>query len=297
MIHMDDVSPTSQNKVLELEETDPSIKRGSILDSNSNTIASTTTCDASPQVSTKEHLPGAAGETSLSDESKMIPLPTNFVPGPFDVICGRGAKVKLHPGNVLFRKKIQESLKAYADADSKIHKSLVVSAVVEFFLGHGTGRFVKQSGDMWYSVSDSLAREKTGQAFRDQLSDSYRSATKAKRRRWREEGQKAKLKDDVQTAVQPIDGRTDHDTDDELDDDPFFEELIGVNVNAQIQMHHLRVEKTGLDQLQARHSIPEHIYEMDLESLFMRDNIRLLEGLKLDSDIQESPVARRTSAS
>jgi len=296
MFLMDYVSPTGQNKVFELEETDPSIKRP-ILDCDWKTIPTTTTCDVSPQVSTRKHLPGAADEASLSDESKMTPLPTNFVPGPFDVICGRGAKVKLHPGNVLFRKKIQESVKAYADADSKIHKSLVVSAVVEFFLRRGTGGFVKQSGGMWHSVSEYLAREKTGQAFRDQLSDSYRSATKAKRRRWREEGQKAKLKDDVQMAVQRHEGRRDHEMDDQVDDDPFFDELVGVNVNAQIQMHRLRVEKIEVDRVRARHSIPEHVYEMDLEILFMRNNIRLLEGLKLDSDIQESLVARRTSAS
>jgi hypothetical protein len=154
----------------------------------------------------------------------FTPLPPDFVPGPFDVICGRGALVKKHPGNVLFKQKIQECLPAYAKATSKHQKSIIVSSVVEFFRrrsnnsstarsGGGRGGFVKVSttprhdtsttspGDSpgsrqdvavrWSAVSEYWAREKTGQAFRDQLSHRYKSATKTKRRRWKQEEEKA----------------------------------------------------------------------------------------------------------
>ena len=152
----------------------------------------------------------------------FTPLPPDFVPGPFDVICGRGAHIKKHPGNVLFKQKIQECLPAYAKATSKLQKSIIVSSVVEFFrrrsnscgtAGTGGGGFVKESTThprststtspgnspgnrqdvvgRWKAVSEYWAREKTGQAFRDQLSHRYKSATKTKRRRWKQEEQKA----------------------------------------------------------------------------------------------------------
>jgi hypothetical protein len=154
----------------------------------------------------------------------FTPLPPDFVPGPFDVICGRGAHIKKHPGNVLFKQKIQECLPAYAKATSKLQKSIIVSSVVEFFrhrsnssstagTGGGGGGFVKESTTprsststtspgnspgsrqdvvvTWSAVSEYWAREKTGQAFRDQLSHRYKSATKTKRRRWKQEEQKA----------------------------------------------------------------------------------------------------------
>jgi hypothetical protein len=120
---------------------------------------------------------------------EMAPLSNDFIPGRFDVICARGAKVKQHAGNQLFRQKIQESVQAYAaSADSKLYKSMVVSGVVDFFQEHSQGGFVKQKKDgVWYRVGDSLAREKVGQAIREQLSHQYRSSTKAKRRRWKQE--------------------------------------------------------------------------------------------------------------
>ena len=149
-------------------------------------------------------------------------LPLDFVPGPYDVICGRGAHVKKHPGNILFKQKIQEYLPAYAKANSKLQKSLIVSSVVEFFQLRSNstsatgktsgGGFVKESAAprrtasstcssssnrgegvvvVWSAVSEYWAREKTGQAFRDQLSEFYKSATKTKRRRWKQQQEKA----------------------------------------------------------------------------------------------------------
>lgn len=107
-------------------------------------------------------------------------------PGPYHVICARGADVKKHAGNVLFKQKIQEGANAYHQAESKLFKSLHVSSVISFFEENGGG-FVKNCNGVWCKVSEQLAREKVGQALRDQLSSQYKSSTKSKRRRWKQE--------------------------------------------------------------------------------------------------------------
>jgi hypothetical protein len=150
--------------------------------------------------------PAPTKSVASSNKQELAPLPYNFVPGPFDVVCARGAKVKKHAGNQMFREKIQESVQAYAAAaDSKLYKSMVVSAVVDFFRERSEGGFVKQlklpNGSIsgWFRISDCLAREKVGQAMRERLSHQYRSSTKAKRRRWKQES-----KDVMSSVLQNI---------------------------------------------------------------------------------------------
>ena len=102
-----------------------------------------------------------------NDGSKMTALPTNFIPGPFDVICARGSEARKHIGNVTFRERIKESAHAYAAAESKLFKSLVVSKVVKWFRErsvHGGG-FVKKVDDIWYEIGDHLARERPARLF------------------------------------------------------------------------------------------------------------------------------------
>jgi hypothetical protein len=102
------------------------------------------------------------------------------------------AKVKRHAGNQLFRERIDASVQSYSDATSKVGKSMVVSAVVDFFRERSMGGFVKEKEGLWYEVGENLAREKVGQAFRERLNHKYRSSTKAKRRRWKQEGRRWK---------------------------------------------------------------------------------------------------------
>ena len=71
------------------------------------------------------------------DEPKnMTRLSIDFVPSPFDVICARGKQAKLH--NQQFRAKIHESSEAYAKAETKLYKSLVVSSVVAMVVQYKT---------------------------------------------------------------------------------------------------------------------------------------------------------------
>jgi hypothetical protein len=134
--------------------------------------------------------PTNGATTTYDDErTSMTRLAHGFTPGPFDVICARGKEARNH--NKKFREKIKQSVDAYAKAETKLYKSLVVSSVVDWFREaspNGAG-FVKESNGVWFIVPDQLAREKVGQALRDQLHSQYKSSTKAKRQRWKKEEQ------------------------------------------------------------------------------------------------------------
>ena len=129
---------------------------------------------------------------------KNIPLPSSFSPRPSDVICSRGREARNHPGNVLLRSLINQSVRAYENAQSRADKSRIVSDILFNFGwspspnqvcdGSGDeemGGFVKQDNvtSRWYVIGEASAREKIGQSLRDRLHGKYKSSTKAKRRR------------------------------------------------------------------------------------------------------------------
>jgi hypothetical protein len=127
---------------------------------------------------------------SPSCTSRMTKLSPDFTPGSFDVVCARGGDAKNHEGNRNFRRKIKESADAYAKAESKLFKSLVVSKVVDWIRkASPQGGFVKSINGVWHEVGDYTAREKIGQALRDQNHSHYKSSTKSKRHRWKQEKQ------------------------------------------------------------------------------------------------------------
>ena len=150
--------------------------------------------------------------SSAVNTKKMIPIGEDFIPGPFDVICAKGSEARNHIGNITFRQKIKEQAEAYSKAPSKLYKSLVVSKVVNFFqqrnnnnCGPHGGGFVKEVNGMWYEVGEHTAREKTGQALRDQNHSMYKSSTKSKRRRWRQEKRENIMMNEKSTcATAPI---------------------------------------------------------------------------------------------
>lgn len=112
-------------------------------------------------------------------------LPSSFTPGKDDVICGRGKKCYNHVGNIRFSERVERLLDEYRQARSKVDKSNILNKVVdEVRAASGIGGFVKQdSNGGWYEVGDFLAREKTSQAFRDALSDTYKSSSIAKKKK------------------------------------------------------------------------------------------------------------------
>lgn len=104
--------------------------------------------------------------------------------GPLDVICARGKKALEHSGNLRYKTLIEENLEEYSKCDTKFEKSLIVTKVIEAVReASPNGGFIKKVDGVWYDVGDHLAREKTGQSFRDSLYTHYKSSTKAKQAR------------------------------------------------------------------------------------------------------------------
>jgi hypothetical protein len=117
-------------------------------------------------------------------EPKMRLLPESFRPSEQDVICGRGRKIFLHVGNQHFRQLVESRLQEYSNAATKLAKSCIIcEMVVHIRTNNPHGGFVKMSSKegRWYQLRDFLSREKTSQAFRDALSDQYRSTNESKK--------------------------------------------------------------------------------------------------------------------
>jgi hypothetical protein len=118
------------------------------------------------------------------DETEDTTLPTDFTPGPNDVVCARGKSYWDHEGNKLYRRLIANTTEKYSAAHDKVEKTLVVSEIVEA-IHKRNGKLVKKDkkGGQWVEVDEIFAREKVGQSLRDGLSNKYRSSTKAKRKK------------------------------------------------------------------------------------------------------------------
>ena len=113
-------------------------------------------------------------------------LPQGYEPGPFDVLCGRGRKCYFHKGNEHFRQVVVSMIPNYNSASSKIEKGYILSVIVQKIRDRaGIGGFIKKDNKngQWYEVGDFLAREKVSQAFRDTLSDKYKSSNAYKKLR------------------------------------------------------------------------------------------------------------------
>ena len=84
-----------------------------------------------------------------------------------DVICGRGADARNHPGNKRFRLLINIHCDAYKNA-SKSEKTRITKMIVDEILANG-GRFMKRdmSTMTWQEIDSRSCREKTGQSLRE----------------------------------------------------------------------------------------------------------------------------------
>ncbi|CAB9522872.1 Nitrilase family, member 2 [Seminavis robusta] len=129
-------------------------------------------------------------------KGNMVPLPFDFVPGNFDVLCGRGKKNYNSPGNQRLRQIVESYVEQYSAATSRQDKSDILSAIVnEVRSASPDGGFIKQDPvtERWFEVGDFLAREKVSQAFRDALSSQYRSSKKFKHEKRRQRDKAAKI--------------------------------------------------------------------------------------------------------
>ena len=109
----------------------------------------------------------------------MRELPSSFVLSEADVFCAKGKKAKSHPGNKTLTALIHSHIGEYADANTRLEKSYVVSKIMKHIKSNG-GLFVRIVDNTYYDIGGRNAREKVGQALRDLLHDQYRSSTRAK---------------------------------------------------------------------------------------------------------------------
>jgi hypothetical protein len=115
-------------------------------------------------------------------------LPLEFQPEPYSVIIGRGKKIQESVGNLRLKVLASTFLARYSGAHTKIEKTQVVSDIVRTIRSAcPIGSFIKFTNGQWWEVDDPTAREKVGYALRDLLSDKYRSSSKSKVARRKEQ--------------------------------------------------------------------------------------------------------------
>lgn len=93
------------------------------------------------------------------ESRKITYLPQSFVPGPYDILCGRGTSCFNHVGNQRFRQLINDHYDEYV-RKQKIGKSMLIDElVVKVRLESPHGGFVKRDKEsgLYYEVGDHLA--------------------------------------------------------------------------------------------------------------------------------------------
>ena len=115
---------------------------------------------------------GVDSDGNCEYDPSQITLPKDYQLKDLDICCGRGKRSWNHPGNQLFQKLVQLNAERYQDASSKNEKSLVVASIVTGILNSG-GRFVKrlEGSGRWLDIGETNARDKTGHAIRDFISN------------------------------------------------------------------------------------------------------------------------------
>ncbi|KAL3904844.1 MAG: hypothetical protein SGILL_009912 [Bacillariaceae sp.] len=132
----------------------------------------------------KKQLQDQNDEDSYKPENTIkMTLGPNFIPGPYDVICARGKHAFQHSGNRYFRNVVQMATEKYSHATSKLERTIIVSEIVDTIRSKGNGFVRKNERGEWLKCDDVLAREKTGQLFRNSLGTRYKSSVKSKRKR------------------------------------------------------------------------------------------------------------------
>lgn len=120
---------------------------------------------------------------SCAPLGEMTPLPDDFIPDSWSVICGRGKYAFNHTGNRRFRVLCHANLEKYSTCKSKMEKSLIVMSIVDAIReGSQNGGFIKKDASgRWVEVGDNVAREKVGQELR-QMAAKTKPTKKAKQR-------------------------------------------------------------------------------------------------------------------
>jgi hypothetical protein len=148
----------------------------------SSSKCASTLCTSSSQ--------GCSSSGTYSRRKEKTPLPANFCPCQYSVLCGHGKICSDSTGYNYLKALVNVCLDPYSKAKNKIEKSSIVSAIVarikELVAASSSNNseapaaFVKFEDGIWWQMDDSFAREKIGGLFRDVLHIQYRSSNKSK---------------------------------------------------------------------------------------------------------------------
>lgn len=130
--------------------------------------------------------PSAAGPTGSTMTTAEL-LPDDFIPLPYTVVMGKGKSQNNYIGNKRLHILASSVLPKYAHAIDRTEKTEIISDLVNTFrraCPHAA--FVKYQNGQWWSVGDDVAREKVSYVLRDLLHDSYKSSSKSKSARRRQ---------------------------------------------------------------------------------------------------------------
>mmetsp|Transcript_913 Transcript_913/g.1856 ORF Transcript_913/g.1856 Transcript_913/m.1856 type:complete len:363 (+) Transcript_913:648-1736(+) len=108
---------------------------------------------------------------TVANSRGLVPLPENYKPDDYAIVCGRGRGNYNCEGNILFRQIVAQYVDQYLQSESKAAKTLVLVQVLEQVKHDSRGkcRFVKQRPEdgLWCELGEVAAREKAGHAMRE----------------------------------------------------------------------------------------------------------------------------------
>lgn len=89
-------------------------------------------------------------------------------PHPNDIICGRGGRSNIHPGNIRYRKMVNMKADDYIKAPLGKKIPAVYEILNELRSQNPPGRILKwdRIADSWYHISEKEAKRKICQCFR-----------------------------------------------------------------------------------------------------------------------------------
>jgi hypothetical protein len=152
------------------DSDDEDKKMGALKPIKNSSASSSIASSSSTDRGSKTRSEGDQGDSkhsrssTLSTKDLANQLPEDFKLGDFDVVCSRGKWAMNAPGNVRYRNIIRDNLQRYSATANKNAKSAIVSEIVASVKAFSQeGGFVRCVNGTWWTVTDHIAREKTGQ--------------------------------------------------------------------------------------------------------------------------------------